>query len=89
MYNNYPPGAANDPNAPYNQHDPELICEIITRELEDGELCVEVSWTADGKEWIGDDTVEDYFDLQSTFYLDAEKFQSYTDDELCEYIENL
>lgn len=23
MYDNYPPGAANDPNAPYNQVDPE------------------------------------------------------------------
>jgi DnaJ-class molecular chaperone len=25
MFDNYPPGAANDPNAPWNQKDPEFI----------------------------------------------------------------
>ena len=33
MKDNYPPGAANDPNAPYNQDDPEEVEVVVRTEM--------------------------------------------------------
>ena len=37
--NNYPPGAANDPNAPYNQEDPPEI-DVTVKQLLVKETCI-------------------------------------------------
>jgi hypothetical protein len=88
MYDNYPPGAANDPRAPYNQHDPELEFHIDERDCEDDEMYVGLTWFADGKEFCFNDEVsaQEYYDMPSSVYVPL-KCKDMTDEELIDYIE--
>ena len=49
MSSNYPPGAANDPNAPYNQEDPPVV-EVTVREM----LIKETSISSCCGHWVND-----------------------------------
>ena len=49
MSSNYPPGAANDPNAPYNQEDPPVV-EVTVRET----LIKETSISSCCGHWVND-----------------------------------
>ena len=47
----YPPGTEFDPNAPWNQHDPEATPEVVDIEynFDDDEVILTVDWYVDGE----------------------------------------
>lgn len=68
--NNYPPGAANDPNAPYNQSDPPEVDVTVTEKLVK-ETCIrsygghyEADWEYDAAE--GRNVCSQYWDPGNT-----------------------
>ena len=71
-YHNYPPGAANDPRAPYNQVDPEAIyqTETFTQDFENSDIHADLlAFMATGEKSM--DVVGDFlFDYIKWDYLD-------------------
>lgn len=90
MYSNYPPGAANDPNAPYNQCDPDprdFPCRVetfLTRAadvatdhyayIDDGEECYYETYEESWEERYR----EDYYTIPQLL----EKLQEYVKREI-------
>ena len=73
MLDNYPPGAANDPNAPYNQDPGQEYTRTVS-------LTVSFDFTTEGPSGADDDTVAEWIDDEVRDILKHSKLKEVSED---------